>query len=151
MKKQIILTVIFLVISLMANSECGPQPSIKDEWKNTHCIFVGTVLQQFNCPLYDGYGKPMNFTNIKVNEVFKGNLQEGDTVSILECTFLENYKFEERGQYVIFAHLRCGFMTTTYCQRTCPIETAEKILKFLERKKMTLKDEELVEEIIIQD
>jgi hypothetical protein len=133
MKKQLLLTSVFLVISLIAISECLPRPPIEDEWMHTHCIFIGTVISNIDHTIYNRYGEHVSFNNIVVNKVFKGSVAEGDTITMFRRT-IENYKFQENKQYVIFAFNNCGFLSTNVCQRTCPIEEAGAILKFLESK-----------------
>jgi len=146
--KQLILLGICLLFGITALSECIPQKTIEEEWENTPYIFIGTAIDEINSPIHNLIGQSVAYYNIVIDKVFKGNISVGDTVTMFKYT-IEHYKFCKNNQYIIFANNRGGFLSTTVCQRTCAIENAHEILRFLENKpKEELENELEYEEYI---
>ena len=148
MKTKKILITISLVLVLITLSNCFPH-SMERKWKNTYLIFIGTVTGETNPPVNNLYGQPVLYENIVTNEVFKGVMSVGDTITIFE-NVANSYKFNKGGQYIIFANMHKGFLNATLHNGTCPIKEAKEILEFLAKKpkEMYSNVDEVVEESI---
>ena len=136
MKKIIVVLLLLLYVPICGRAECGPERSLDAEWDSTQMIFIGKVISLTESPIYDVYGKKLNYVSILISKIFKEYFPQifSDTITFFQVN-VESFKFRKDMEYLIFANsFNNVFYHANVCSRTCLLTDAMDMIPILEEK-----------------
>lgn len=131
MKKRILqLIFIFSLISIKGYSCDCKVLSIQEAWERAELIIRGRVIKIYSLPLEktkEGNKGELYFHELVIQEVFSGDIEEGDTVLIAgvpggSCDFI----FSNQKEYLAFIPPVGWFYKTSFCDRTAEFKSFDK-------------------------
>lgn len=128
--------IIFLInifcISKVSACTCDMKPSVNKNWEYATDVFIGEVLEiDTSGQFYNSYGAQVTLFKVRIIESLKNKITKGDEYRTFIYSNSGNCAsyFKSGQKYLIYAShtSQLGFLMSSICSRTAPIEYVENI------------------------